>query len=554
MKNTDLPFNIVITGVTSDKLRTLRPVTSTDILGTGDSEAISSSNNFHPDGLFSTIIFGKVGDPIRDNKFSYIPLNVGILHPVIFDTIVKLNRLYGKIMAGTIYVLWNPEKKDFEISNELEGKTGYNYFIKHFKEIEFKTTESQLRNDNIALVKKYSDVSLTKHVLVIPAGLRDVKQGVGNRLEMDEINDYYRKIIGIANTIKSSNESGESDVLNYSRYQLSLAFNDLYSYIRSILKPEHGKGGLIQGKWIKRRLFNGTRNVISAMRTARKDLNDKNTFSSMDTIMGLFQTLRAFLPVTIHALRTKYLDGIMGTDSSSNTAILVDPVTLRKTVVELNPLTKDMWSTIDGLEKVINSFEEKTERTKVILIEDYYLALVYRDGKRFKVFSDIRDLPEGWDKSKVKPITLVEFLYFSTYQDYKDKGVIVSRYPVGGIDSVYPSTLYVKSTIKDEVLEELDSQWKPLGSHYIATSSPTLNKPAFLESMNVSNLRLTGLGGDFDGDLCSGVSSYSNEGLKNIRSTLASRKAYINASKKLRTSVNTDILSLVLKNMTGLAK
>lgn len=562
MKTTDLPFNIEIAKVDKDRLRALKPVTTTDMMG-GSGQVMgkedsannllkwqgeeSMSSRFHSEGLFSTSIFGSVGDPTRDKKFSFISIKTTVLHPIIYNTLLKLNRIYGGILAGTTYAVWNSELSDFEVSNEVDGETGYSFFIKHWENIVFKTTKSPLRTEKIKLINKYKHVALTSNILVLPAGLRDIRVGVGNRLEFDEINDIYRKIIGVSNGIKTSGENTESSVLDYSRYQITLAFNSLYKYIESMLK---GKRGFIQSKWAKRRLFNGTRNVISAMRTSRADLDDIHAFRALDTIFGLFQALRGFLPHSLYGLRTVLLDKVMGIDTNDNTAFLVDPTTLKRVKVELNPLTKDQWSTLDGLEKVINSWEQKENRHRVITIEDYYLALIYRGpDNTFKVFQDISELPKDKDRKHVYPITLSEFLYYSTYMQFKDKKVIPSRYPIGGIDSVYPSNLFIKSTIKDSVLTPLDDDWSPMGSEYIAPSFPSRDGP-FLESMNVSNLRLAGLGGDFDGDLCSGNGIYSTEGIKEIEATLASKAAYVNASNKLRASVNTDVLSLVIKNMT----
>ena len=36
----------------------------------------------------------------------------------------------------------------------------------------------------------------------------------------------------------------------------------------------------------------------------------------------------------------------------------------------------------------------------------------------------------------------------------------LTRYPVTGIDSIYPSTIYVKTTIKGKVMYELNNSWE----------------------------------------------------------------------------------------------
>jgi hypothetical protein len=71
-----LPFNVTILQPTKQRLQSLRPVTALDHYD-------GMTQNFHPDGLFSTVIFGRVGDPGRDKRFSYIDIQVPVFHPMI---------------------------------------------------------------------------------------------------------------------------------------------------------------------------------------------------------------------------------------------------------------------------------------------------------------------------------------------------------------------------------------------------------------------------------------------------------------------------------------
>ncbi len=494
--------------VDRERVKTLRPVSSTDIMGSSgqnlspiDEESVLQwsgekklSSNFHNDGLFSTAIFGRVGEPDRDRRFSYIEIKVTIFHPVIYKALTKLNRIYPEILAGKQYAIWDPKEKDFVVSNEMEGRTGYSFFISHWADIRFKQNKSPTRTDRIKLINKFKDIALTSKILVLPAGLRDVRVGAGNRLEFDEVNDFYRRIVGISRTVTRSGEAITSPTLDYSRTQIQNSFNALYDHFENMLK---GKKGFLQNKWAKRKVFNGTRNVISAMNTSKKTLGDPNSFKATDTILGLFQVMRGALPFTLNKVRNGYLADAMGVGTLSNAANLVDPVSLKQEIVNLNPLIKDKWTTIDGLEKVINSYEQADNRHRPVLIEDRYLALIYKGpDMTFKVFGDISELPDNLDKAFVEPITLVELLYLSGYRGWNTLKVIVTRYPVTGLGSCYPSDLYVKTTTVGEQRRELGQDWLPLGDEYIASEFPRKESDSFLESQIVSPVRLAGLGGD----------------------------------------------------------
>lgn len=510
MKATDLPFNIEIMKVDGDLVRNLRPVSSTDIMESsgqklGPAEFLSTkdlfwqgkgniTSDFHPEGLFSIETFGRVGDKRRDSQFSYVEIKTTVFHPIIHKSLGKLKGLYHDIMAGKAYAVWDEKEQDFLASDDVEGETGFHFFVKHWEKIKFKRTDSPTRNERLKLIEKYKDRALTNKILIMPAGLRDVRVGAGNRLEFDEINDVYRRIVGISRTVAGSGEKISSPALNYSRYQLQMAFNEIYAIIENMLRD---KKGFVQRRWARRGVFNGTRNVISSMDTSKRYLGGKDAPKASDTILGLYQTMKGAMPFTVNLLRNGYLSEAFGIGDASTMARLVDPKTLKRENVELPSMTKDRWTTLDGLQKIVNSFGDLSNRHKPVMVEGRYLALIYKGpNKTFRIFGDIDELPEHYDRKHVEPITLVEFLYLSGYRDWNSLKVIVTRYPVTGLGSSYPSDLYVKTSVVGEAREELGPDWEPLGQGFVAQEFPTKEPEAFIDSQIVSPIRLPGLGGD----------------------------------------------------------
>ena len=63
----------------------LTPVTNAEFI-------IGKGFSFHPEGLFSEIIFGSKDTVERRNKYSYINLNCKILHPALISIISRLNK------------------------------------------------------------------------------------------------------------------------------------------------------------------------------------------------------------------------------------------------------------------------------------------------------------------------------------------------------------------------------------------------------------------------------------------------------------------------------
>lgn len=536
-----VPFNVDLLELTPAKLAGVRPVTKLDIFD-------GSSGNFSEDGLFSVSIFGKVGDERRSQRSSYIDIKVPIFHPIIFRTLTSLKRLYGGIISGSEYALWNPQIKDFERSDAITGETGFAFFAAHWSEIEFEDTRSTSREQKIALLKKYrksSKAMLTK-VLVMPAGLRDLEIDGSGRIIEDEINSYYRKLLSIANTISEAAVRTAPEMINTARYSLQQTFNELFETIESMIE---GKKKLLMGKWASRRIMNGTRNVITAMDTGTAFLGAPGSVGFNHTVVGLYQAMKAALPVTLYHLKNGFLSRVFtAVDRPSR---LVNKDTLHMEEVVLKPQTFDRWMTGEGLEKVVTAFSEESIRHKPVEIEGRYLALIYKGpDASYKLIQDIDEVPENRRREDVRPLTFCELLYLSTFRELNRLPIFVTRYPVTGVGSIYPSKVLAKVTTRSEVRRELDDEWKPLGDETVAYEFPVTGAP-FVNSLVPHSAKLSRLGADFDGDTASGNVVYSDEAINEVDKYLTQKRAYVGTDGKLTSSTNVSTVALVFHNLTG---
>ncbi len=540
MKHKMLPTELWLLNLTDERVKTLRPVTSLDIYD-------GASSNFHDDGLYSTVIFGRVGTEDRDLSFSYINIKVSILHPKIYTDLCALKGLYKGILSGRETAVWDPVQKDFMASKSPDAGTGYAFFIKHFPEIVFKRNKSPARTQRIELVEKYRKEAMTRRIAVIPAGLRDIEVDSTGRSTKNEINDLYFKIISISNNISVTDDL-DSPVNDISRHALTVTFLEIYNLLEAMIS---GKKGFMLNKWGSRRIVHGTRNVLTVLEASSPVLGAPNAPSFSSTVMGLYQTAKSLTPLTIYCLRTRYLDNVF--IEGDRSVPLIDKKTLRQEFVEVSHETRTMWTTKDGLLEVLNSLVDVEARHRPIEIEGRYLALIYKgDDATFKVFYDIRELPHNFDKSKVTPITLCELIYLSGYDRWNNYYVSTTRYPVTGIESNYPSSIYVKTTTIGEMRRELDDQWRPMeGDQYLALEFPRSDIHSFVDSQSPHSSRLVGLSADFDGDTGSGTSLMTEEALRENKRFLSTRQAWVYANGKLRASCSYDTLEYVVNNLTG---
>lgn len=487
MKRKDIPFNIELMNQTEKSIIGMKQITSLDTWE-------RSTKNFHPDGLYSTLAFGVAGTEIRNQRFGYIDLHLEILHPLIVIALGKMRALYLDIMSGKAFAVWNPETNDFDVSNALEGQTGYAFFIEYWKRIIFEKRSSLKRQELIDLVENRKDTCSIRYHLVIPAGLRDMEIDESGRESSDEINSLYYKLIAISNTINVTTAKVSPEAYNRQRMALQHTAGEIFDTLTMIID---GKKGLVSGKWAARGLFDGTRNVITSMNTTVPVLGASGYPGFNDSTMGLYQALKGTRSVSVFLIRNGFLNKVFSAPGAP--AKLVNRKTLQTEYGDLRSEDYDRWMTIEGIEKQFSYYAETSVRDIPIVIGGRYLGLVYKGTNgTFKLFGGLDELPKGMDPKLCTPITLTILFYASVYFKLNDYPAIVTRYPVTGAGSLVESKLSLKTTIKAEKRFELDDDWKIMTDH-IAYQFPVVGS-AHYNSLSCHPSRLAGLGADFDGD------------------------------------------------------
>lgn len=531
-----LPFNISLLVLSDQDVRTIRPVKVLDIFD-------GMSKNFHRDGLFSVETFGKVGEERRNRLFSYIDMRISVFHPVVYKALCDLKGLYEEIMAGKAYAVFDEVTKDFVRSDLSTGQTGYNFFVENFQKLQFEKRPSTKREFNIKLIEKYRKNCMLDKLVVMPAGIRDYTVDENNKPSEDEINGMYRKVLNICSFVEGIDVKANIEYLDSARFNLQLEIMKIYNYIKDLME---GKSKLVLGKWASRKVFNSTRNVITSYIPDTKELHSEKTVGTNQTVVGLYQYMRMILPLAVKHIRDTYLSDVFVGPNSP--ALLVNKKTLRRESVHLDPEYYDEWMTYEGLEKVMARFGEENLRHEPLEIEDYYIGLLYDDGVHYKFIQDIEDVPENLDKKHVRAITYAELLYLSVYKDSSEIPCFVTRYPITGYGSVYPSYVYLKTTVKSQKRIELGENWEPTGD--IAFEFP-IYKEQFYNSMSPSISHLGRLGADYDGDTMSATAVWTDESKAEVHKLLNSRNYYVGINGKMSFSADNDVISLVLASMTS---
>lgn len=464
----------------------MKPVTSTDVYE-------GQTNNLHEDGLYSPEIFGRVGTDQRDETESYIDVKIPIFNPTYFKALVQLKSLYGGIIKGAEYAVWDESESDFIRSNILEGETGYGFFMSRFYQLEPKLNESFRRKKRVQLFNQFRDIALTTRIIVIPAGLRDVQIEPDGTTVEQEINDYYRKLIFRSRSIFMQPGDENNSMYDNARWSIQSGYNDIDQYLFRLME---GKTGYLRRRIGTRGVVGGTRNVITARKVSIADADLNSNVNVNSTDIGVYQALLTFQYVARFALLTGFLSRAI--TAGSSTAKLVDPKTLEYEYVDVEPNIVDLWSSGDGLTKLFNGFKNRERRNRPIKINGRYLGLMYDDGKYVKILGDINELPPGFDRKHVKPLTYMELFYTECCTEIEKRLLQVTRYPVTGVGSIYPSHINLRSTMGSHPRIKLDDFWEPAET---LNNFPVAEKrPMYYDAMSVDPSREELLGSDHDGD------------------------------------------------------
>ena len=185
------------------------------------------------------------------------------------------------------------------------------------------------------------------------------------------------------------------------------------------------------------------------------------------------------------------------------------------------------------------------------MVNDCYMGLIYEGGDMtFKIFHDMQELPEGFDKAKVRPLTLTDLIYLLNVKDWEERHVLPTRYPIAGLGSIYPSRVRVTSTVPAEVRKELNDDWQVDEDSLVVASYPIRGKGSYFDTMAVHPGHLEGLTADHDGDMTSGNYIYSEEGVNELNRLLSEPNIYLSPEGGLRYSVDFYTTSLVAHNLT----
>ena len=383
------PFNIQILDAEEYiKLKGCLPVTNMAMFE-------SSTRRFHPDGLYSEVIFGQVGSKERLIRRGYIDLKTKIITPHLYKQVISLKSFYKEVIAGKAYAKI-AANGDLELTtqDDPEGHTGYQWFLDILPTLKFPETESKTRRDKIALLNKYKNVLITTKLIVLPAGVRDVKASASGKISKEDINKYYTSLLSLTSALPDTPTT--NPIFDTIKYQIQMKVQEIYNYIGNLVD---GKGGFAQHRFAARGIVYGSRNVITAapMTRVTSSKSDPHAFNPHEAFVPLFQAMKSAMPLMVNQLKSIFFEQIFA--QGSENVPLIDPQRANSlTYAKVSYKEMMRFTTSEGINDLMTNYRNPEIHFEPVTckatnnegqLQDYYLYLVYDNDDEVYFFRDV---------------------------------------------------------------------------------------------------------------------------------------------------------------------
>ena len=415
-------------------------------------QIFDAPNVFHPDGLFSTKIFGETGGKERFTLNGHIELNLEILHPLVYLGITSMSSLFKDIIHGEKKAIWDDVEKTFK--EDENGQTGYLFFKSKMMDIIYTNPiDSDLREFKIKLVDIKDEKLLTMDKLfVTAAGFRDYTIDSNGRPSQDEVNDFYRSVINSAGMLDGMSVDNEyNPFIDSIRMKIQQNALNIYLYLLNALD---GKRGVLQSNVISRDIKYGTRNVITADASVINRLGSGNHLRFNEMSVGLYQHSKAIAPIAIARLRDMFSKVV---SQHEKTITVINKKTLETNKISVPNKIIDEFTTDKGLNGYLNKFSDSTFAKKDVGGDEYSIFMISENNGIIKLIDTTEYLNEE-EKKYIRPITNIELLYLTICNTFDKYYASSTRYPAINQGSTFPVKPNIKPTLsmKSVEIESMD--------------------------------------------------------------------------------------------------
>lgn len=493
---------------------------------------VPSTSELHPEGLFSSEIFGAPGTEDRKYNWGWIRLNDVFMNPHAFYVLKRLKSAIANDMrlgTNNYYVdsvgeLTKLEPGETVPTNAVYKNTGtgITWLKEAWPYISWRTTKDMSKTAKVRRnwLKAFSiDEIFWDKLLVMPAWYRDVKYNNDGKSKRNIMNTMYLKILRLADIIKNLDSISFMDDPNEpkrstSHVKLQDAIYELYDFY---MKKIGGANGFINKFVVGKATDYGARLVISPpdFNTEHYTQNEADFFRSSTP---LATAANIFAPFMIHGVIRwvqRYVSG--------NISINYYDFKQKKLVSGvLDPTWIDEFTT-DSIRGMLDRYKKskqyrvekitfKGENNTRIPITAYFSII---DGKMSFTTDVVSETEISKNKSSnYRHLTYCEFFYIIAMDNISKKSIYNTRYPLTtynntycGLMNIIPCNEYTSVIFNGN-----------LYPRYPILKYETVKdiEGMFTDTMRMFSTYPSAMGADFDGDKISVQSVFTQEGNEDV--------------------------------------
>lgn len=488
-----------------------------------------------PDGLLSNEIFGISKDQ-RANIYAYVDLHKNFIDPLSYKIWCRMDKKIKECVHGIKNFKINAQG---QLEEDPNGENGVDFLKNNIDKIKIRTTDSLKRDTNIDFInrnKKNGTLFLDRYI-VIPAYYRDVNTG-SKTLGVGDINKLYNSLIIASNALKESEDFGFSMTsATIGRVQELLV--QVYDWFTK--EPNLGKKfGIIKRAVMAKTSDYSSRLVISAM-----DLNVESVDDLMvDTrhcALPLASALANLYPYILFWCRRFFENEFGGTNEKA----LYDENGNVKIVQVKNPYVQFSDDVIKKyMKRFIHGYSNRFIPIEVELTTGEIMYMYFKGNN-----APMKEKKEDMDKEDTSSIysrklTWCDIFYMAAVEMSKDKHVLITRYPMNTYFGQFPNKIRISSTIETEPIY-INNEFYPFYPKIREEDIGGNTANLFKDTLNISNLHLGSIEGDYDGDQTTAKIAFTIEANKELDEYVSSKRFYVDlGGKNVRKSSNETIQAL----------
>ena len=497
------------------------------------------------DGLLSNEIFGMTQKE-RSGIYAYIDLNEYFIDPSCWKTLTKLDSKFKGIINGINKYIITP---DGELVEDETGNTGIKWLKQNFGKIKFKKTDSRTRDMRIKyIMHNYNKgrMFINKYI-VIPPYYRDVNT-TGKHTGVGQINTFYVNLLTAARALKENNDYGLS-MADTTCYRIQNTLKAIYDWFCGNSNSDiKDKGSGLGGKFgLIRANMGYTSDYSSRLVLSAPNLNTNSVDDLMVTLdksaIPLAAVAADFYPFMMFHIRKFFENELQNATSYEFVNDKGEQVSIELADDPMAYFNDDMIK--DHLKKFVYSHD-----TRFIPVElptkntDHTYYMTFK-GKRW---DSVKDAELSSEPTLQRPLTWVDVIYVAAIRATDGKQISFTRYPYDSYFNTIYTGIEVATTKETEPIMLNGELYK----FYPKIRLDDINAPSaqkFIDTMQISNLYLNGMGADYDGDMGQVKGSFFNETNQELSNFTNSKANFINmACTNIRVSEKEAVQSLY--NMT----